>query len=328
MRKKMIFLWIDDESNRLKDAQNLERLLGVSVVFEDVSKKNITVELKRILDGNKPDLILMDHRLDKVKSDVISTGSTVAEIIRERWPECPIICVTGIRLEDVDLHQKGIYEDLYEIDKLSEHYPSMLSIAQSFKILNTKWPKNFNAMSKLIKAPDEDKDRLKSIAPDELKEKKYTDKSYFIIISKWIRHTLMLKPGFLYDRLRTATLIGIKEKSLRKVEKLFKQAKYDGIFADDANERWWQTKIKEILYENFAKGDDKFPWVIARNLSILSKRDYSICSVCGKEFPETVGYTDEAARTLEPMHLRCSEPHPTFKKSLFFDEIRMMKAAE
>ena len=324
MKKKINYLWIDDAPDRIQAAKNIERLLKIKVSFEDVKGKFLSDELSRILTGNQPTLILIDHKLNNVKRGIISHGSTAAEVIREKWPQCPIICVTGVPLEDVEQHQKNIYEDIYEINKLSEHYASIKSIADSYALLRKQRPQKIEDVIKIIEVPSADESRLASIIPDDLKSN-LKDKSMFMMISKWVRNTLIMKPGFLYDTLWTATLIGVKEKSFHKVQNIFKQAKYVGIFADKSNQRWWATMTKEILYAKYPNSDSNLPWEIGRNLP-LSKRDFSACHACGKDYPETVGYTDEAAKTLVPLHMRCSVSHPRFEKSLYFDDIRMMKA--
>jgi CheY-like chemotaxis protein len=326
--KKTTFLWIDDESGRIRDARSLARSLKIKVIFEDVRKKELVEVLQGILSGQEPDLVLIDHRLDKVlEGGIIQTGSTTAEVIREKWAECPIVCVTAVRLEDIDLHKKLIYEQVIEYPELFENYPFLISLAKSFKILRRKRPKDIKGFMNLIKAPSPDRPRLDAILPEEIK-RGFEGRSPLISISRWIRQTLMAKPGFLYDQLWAATSVGIKEHSFEKVHDALAEAKYKGIFADDGNPRWWQTRIKEILYERFPADERQFTWELGRRLNGVRKQDYSVCYVCKKEFPEIVGFTDETAQTRKPMHLRCSVSHPRFEKALFFEEIRMMKAAE
>lgn len=325
--KKITFLWIDDESERITASRNLERILKIKVIFEDVKGENLAQVLLRILRGTEPDLVLIDHRLDKVlEGGIIQTGSTTAEVIRERWPDCPIVCVTAVRLEDIELQKKLAYEQVIEYPDLSKNYSLLISLAKAFKFLRRNRPKDVSGLMKLIKPPNEDRARLASVLPEELKLN-YADKSILITISKWIRHTLITKPGFLYDRLWAATLLGIKEHAFEKVKNDFIAARYKGIFADEADERWWQTRLREILYSKFP-GEGRFTWELGQKLLRITKKEHSVCYVCKKEFPEIVGFTDETAQTRKPMHLRCSVSHPRFEKTLFFEEIRMMKAAE
>lgn len=330
MKNKLKILWIDDDPKRKTDCENLAIRLNEDAVFLNFRDKDVIAELNRIRSEHEPDLILMDHMLDMVGNGVITTGSSASEIIREKWPECPIICVTGVDQDKIDLHKKSIYEEVISISEFSEFDSLLLSITESFKLLNTKRPNNINELLQILNAPNDDKVRLKAIIPHNLK-KNYGDKSLLITISRWVRHVLMRKPGFLYDRLWTATLLGIRIESFAKVEKHFENAKYDGIFFDKENERWWQSKTREILFAKFPESEIFLPWELGRKLHGIKKSDYSVCLVCGKSVPapETVGYKDDGKkRKIGPMHLRCTVSHPEFEKSLFFEEIRMMKGAK
>lgn len=331
MKKKYTFLWIDDDPTRKTESDNIkDRLkLDVDIKFIDVKNKSLPDEIKTILSGDEPDLILMDHMLNKIKENGYKTGSTAAEVIHEKWPGCPIICVTAVDLKDIDLHKQSIYEDIFKFANISSYNSTLVSIASSFQELKKNPLQNIGDFIGLLKAPEEDNERLIAIIPEELKNKElYQDKSLPLKISRWVRHTLMAKPGFLYDRMWTATLLGIKEESLSRIEHIFSKAKYCGIFADEGNERWWQSKLREILFSKFPDSDEIYPWKLGRKLPGINEADFSKCYASGKDFPETVAYTDEAAKTRKPMRLRHTVSHPGFEKFLFFEEMRMMKGKE
>ena len=125
----------------------------------------------------------------------------------------------------------------------------------------------------------------------------------------------------------TATLLGIKVTSFHKVEDLFKKAKYEGVFTDESNPKWWKSALLEILSNKIPKSG--LPWEKGRELTSITRRDYSVCSVSGEEFPETVGFMDETPDSEEaPMKIKYSIPHVKFDNLLYFDEIRMMKSPE
>jgi CheY-like chemotaxis protein len=329
MKRKYSFLWIDDDSTRKKDLDTLKRRLNVDGEFKNVSGQNIATEVDGIL--SKPkfkfDLILIDHYLESAAGASIKTGSTVAEYIRERRPDCPIVGITAAeKATDIDLHKKSIYEDLFKVTSISEHYNSIISIAKSYRTLIKKRPGKNEDLIRLLKASKDDRERLMSIIPEDIK-RDYKDKSLLINISKWVRHVLMSKPGFLYNKLWIATLLGLKEESFNKATHFFENAKYTGLFSDEGNERWWQTQVRQIIYEKYPDDQSAFPWLLGHKLPKIGKKDYSVCHVCEKEFPETVGYTDEAAKTPVPMHLRCSFIHPDFESTLYYDDIRIMEPA-
>jgi hypothetical protein len=243
------------------------------------------------------------------------------------------VCVTVVGKKNIDLHKQSIYEDIFDFDNISSYDSTILSIAKSFQKLKIKKnrPQNIDDFIKLLKVPEDDKERLIAVIPEKLKKKeRFQDKSLLLTISRWVRQTLMAKPGFLYDRLWTATLLGIKEESLPKIEHIFSEAKYIGIFADEGKgkERWWQSKLKEILFSQFPESDEIYPWKLGRKLPGIAENDFSKCYYSGEDFPETVAFTDEAANTRKSMRLRYTVSHPGFEKSLFFEEMRMMQGAE
>ena len=71
-----------------------------------------------------------------------------------------------------------------------------------------------------------------------------------------------------------------------------------------------------------------YPWEQGRKLAGITEKDHSICYASGEAFPETVAFIDETATKRAPMRLKYTVPHPQFEESLFFEEIRMMKAEE
>jgi hypothetical protein len=330
MKRKYNFLWIDDYPKREQSFATLKRSLNVTGKFENVLNKNIAQELDRVLSDASInyDLIMVDHFLENTPKDSIKMGSTVAEYIRERKPDCPIIGITGAeKLVDIDFHKKYIYEDIFKISSISQHYSSILAIAKAYRTLINKRPAKNEDLIRLLKTLNDDKERLIAVMPEDIK-RNYKDKSLLINISKWVRHVLMARPGFLYDELWTATLLGLKKESFNKVNHIFEGAKYSGIFADEGHVRWWQTAIRQTIFSKFPEEKTTFPWQLGRKLAGISRKDYSTCHVCGKEFPETVGYTDEEAKTTVPMHFRCSIIHPKFESTLYYDDIRMMVPAK
>ncbi|MBU1570626.1 MAG: response regulator, partial [Proteobacteria bacterium] len=157
MKEKYTFLWIDDDKNRKKSLETLKLSLSVDGEFLDVSAKDITIEVDSVLSKNKFDLILIDHFLDNAKPSKqarIKTGSTITEYIREKRPDCPIVGITGAgMLTDIDSRKKSIYEDLLEVASISNNYNSILSIAESYRRLIKKRPKNNDDLIKLLIAP-------------------------------------------------------------------------------------------------------------------------------------------------------------------------------
>ena len=326
MSRKLRFIWIDDDPERESTATTLQERLGVKVAFKNANGQDLLSLLSEIRGEAEPDLILMDHRFTQTENQFV--GSTAAEHLREKWPECPIVCVTAARLEEVDAHKSALYEQVIELDKLSECDLILVSIAESFRKLRRNPPENTEQLINYLKAPKDDRQRLEAVIPDGIKMTYKDKKSSLLLISKWVRNTLMNRPGFLYDKLWTATLLGIKEKRLHKVERLFDKAGYAGIFAHKGEDLWWQSKLRSILSSLVETDKVLLPWEMGRLLHPITPKDYSKCYKSDEEFPETVAYLDESATDKAPMRLRYTAPHPRFEDALFFEEIRMMKGRE
>ena len=323
---KLRFLWIDDDPNRAAESKNLAKSLGVAIKFENVKDKSLDDVLDRIMSEKLPDLIMLDHKLEDAITGIFKTGSTAAESIREKWPECPIVCITGMSKGEVDSRKLALYEELFEINKISKYGTYILAIAKAFNKIKKNPPSDVDDILKLLKAPKEDYERLKSIMPHELKTN-FGDKGLLTSVSSWTRKILIDRPGFLYDRLWIATLLGIKVASFKKVEAHFAPAKYTGVFQNESQERWWKSKVLVILSKMVdASG---LPWHKGRYLPNIVARDFSRCYSSNDFFPETVAYTDQTSTAkLAPMKLKHTVAHPDYTEMLFFEEIRIMKPAE
>jgi CheY-like chemotaxis protein len=321
MSNKLKFIWIDDDPEREEDSKNLEQQLGVRCKFIDVQPKNI--DYLSPIAKIKPDLILVDHNLTEIGTGNIKKGSTVAALIRETHPNYAIACITG-QSEPIDAQQRLSYEAVFQYDDLENHYETMMAIARSFRKLNSNKPATLDELIDLLKAPEEDKIKLRNVLPQEIKEN-FEDDSLFLNISHWIQNILIKRPGFLYDRLWTATFLGLTEAGFNKVESLFQPAKYKGIFSDESKERWWKSKLLEILSKKVKTTG--LPWEKGRALPEINSRNYSkdYYSSYKEDLPEIVAYSDETSEDQYPMKLKYTVPHPKYDKLLYFEEIRMMK---
>ncbi|MEP7198103.1 MAG: hypothetical protein ABI851_16415 [Saprospiraceae bacterium] len=321
MNKKLRFIWIDDE-NREVSFQNMKAQLGIIGKFINITQANVDylTDINKI----KPDLILIDHNLTK-SNDKIKKGSTIASLIREKHPDIAIACVTGqLMNKPIDTLEQSSYETVFNIDEIEKNYETMKSIANSYRKLIAGKPNNTTEFIALLNAPKVDKIKLEYIVPREIKDN-FNDKALFKNTSHWIRNILIERPGFLYNRLWAATYLGLTERGFEKVEEIFKTAKYNGLFADKTKERWWKSKLLEILSKEVKTTG--LPWQKGRSLKGINAHNFSKDHYTNnnEDLPEVVAYTDETSREQYPMKLKYTVPHPRFDKLLFFEEIRMMK---
>lgn len=324
MNKILKFVWIDDDADREVAAVNLGKYLGVDCLFVNVKPENVDYML--VIDKVNPDLILIDHNLTEIGTGTIKKGSTIAALIREKHPKYAIVCITGQDCSIIDSRQKSSYETILGYDDIKDHYLTMKSIAESYSKMKKNPPKEAKELFDLMKVPKEELIRLETILPHELKEN-FNDLGNFSNISHWIRDVLIERPGFLYDRLWAATLLGLNESGFKKVEMLFEPARYKGLFTDESKERWWKSELIKILSKRVTSSG--LPWEKGRLIIPgLTNRYFSkdYYSDYKEEYPEVVAYIDEATDERKQMKLKYTVPHPKYDKLLFFEEIRMMKA--
>jgi CheY-like chemotaxis protein len=326
MSKKLKFIWIDDNPQRLDGAKTMADQLKVSVDFKDVKNKNLNDVLAAILRGNEPNLLIIDHNLEDASSGVFKKGSTAAAYIREQWPECPIICISGVDPGVVDSQQKALYEEILPIENISKFYQDILSIAKSFALVRNNKPNNVDEFIDLLNPPIQDRENLKSIIPTALKEN-FNDRGLAVEVSRWVRGVLLNRPGFVYNKLWASTLAGITPEAFTKMDKKFKKARYVGLFANTAGDRWWKSELLDCI--SLISNVRGLPWEKNRGIKGLSDKDFAKCYASGENYPETVAFIDEAKTSKEePMKLKYTSLHPDYESLLFFDDIRLMNPAE
>jgi hypothetical protein len=141
----------------------MKKRLGVGMKYVDVKNNDLNTCLKEILDDKRPDLILIDHKFDDDSTGIYKTGSTVAALIRDTWSSCPIVCVTGIGIDQMDFQKKSLYEAVFQFHDISKHDSTILSIAKSFKKIAEAKPKTVNKLLTLLGAPDNEHQKLETI---------------------------------------------------------------------------------------------------------------------------------------------------------------------
>ncbi len=331
--KKLFFIWVDDEVSRNKFEFPLEqyKISGIpraDLEFINVRGKQPLQTITKTIKNRKPDLAIIDHFLQGTKMEnfgEVSKGSTVAAFVREKYHKIPIIGVTAAnRLKNIDYPKRLLYDDIFLDTDFRSYKDSLFIIAYTFKKLMRRDPKDIDALIKFLNPSKEDIERLEQIMPKDLD---VTDSGWPFKLFRWIWHDLLEWPGFLYDELWTSTFLGLNKAGFNKVKKLFVKAEYNGVFSSPNKKRWWKTKIRNVLYEK-SKIDPKnlkMPWELGHFLRGITKKDFSKCPVCGKYFPEIVGFTDASREERVALHLTCSMPIKTHGRSLFFEEIRIIK---
>jgi hypothetical protein len=315
------FVWIDDNPQRETTAREL------SATFINVRGKDVAAELAKLLEGHEPSLIVIDHILDKTAADthpIFSRGSTIAGAIKEKWPSCPVIGVTNAdKLSGIDLRTKGSYDTLLPFLHFGRYFDRITGIARGFATIARQGSNNARLI-KLLKPPASTIERLRDALTDDLKLPSQ-DRSVPSRMYGWIEQ-LMERPGFLYDAVWAATLLGLTEDGFNKVLGQFEKAKYSGIFARPNECRWWSSELTSRLYKGYKPEQGELSWHVGRRLPGIKKQHFSGCAVCGDAYPETVAFLDEATNERRPAHLKCTVLHPHHKRELYFEDVRILRA--
>src|SRR4051812_35362237 len=114
--------WIDDNPDRVKTADALD------AEFINVKGENLEPRIGNLLNGPQRPLVILDHVLDKTSSTspLFTRGSTIAEAIKEKWPECPVVGVTNANLvEDIDVRTRQTYDDLFSFVQFRKYFDRM-----------------------------------------------------------------------------------------------------------------------------------------------------------------------------------------------------------
>jgi len=313
-------IWIDDNPQRKRTADDL------NAEFRNVGKEDLAEVVSEIFKGAQPHLVIIDLILDKTTTNdpLLQRGSTIAEAIKERWPGCPVVGVTNAdNVGDIDLRTQRTYDALLPFVNFGRYVDQITSIASDFALVARKKPGSPRDLVDFLKPPAAERDRLEAALPEDLKISP-ADKSTASWLYRWIS-LLLNRPGFLYDQLWSATFLGLTLKGFEIVKHRFASAEYAGIFANADAARWWLSRLSEVLYKDVGSRAGEMSWHLGRRLPAIKTGHYSRCYVCREEYPETVAYLDASSKERHPMHLKCTELHPGYKRELYFEDVRIMR---
>lgn len=318
----MRVFWIDDDPGRKRFSDDI----GAS--FIDARSTKFAEELNVVLTGTPPHLVVLDHFLRNVKLDnqMYKRGSTIAEAVKENWPTCPVVGITANANDSkISRRTRLNYDELFYSYRFLEHRKQIKSIAEGFARISKEEQADTLTLITLLKPLKKDESRLMAALPSELKSS-ILDDGVASTFYAWVRY-LMDRPGFLFDHLWAATFVGLSDKGFRKVEDEFRKATYKGVFSNDDEPRWWANRLAEELFEKVPPGPAEMSWHVGRKLEGISIDDYSRCYKCRKinPPPETIAFLDRESEERRAMHFECTILHPSFKRELYFEDVRMME---
>ena len=246
---------VDDSAD---DRARYERRLNVSGlrVFPVIPAEYLAV--KSILDA-KPDVVLIDYQLNEVQPDGSHPsylGSTLAAVLREKLPDCPILLVSRRSLIPSGTLNKArdlqtAFDDLFFKDQIfsdPRRFSEELRIlVRGYRTLQSRKRNTWKAVLTLLKASAEEGDLLEAADPP-LGARAETWR--VPEVARWLRHTVLAYPGILYDSLHASAALGLAKPSFTSplMQKLFSSSQYRGPFAPKEG-LWWKDRIVAVAAE-------------------------------------------------------------------------------
>ena len=326
MSSKNQILWIDDDESRRRQSDNLKEETGMNTIFISLRNENVQTKLADIRSKYNSSLIIIDHVLNNTKSgEWAKLGSTLVGFFRETWERCPVFGITAApNLKQIDI-EKYAYDELINFTNFSNYIHYIPNVVGGFK--RCAKVKNIEPWINLLKPPKDEAERIKSCIPHDTKtdiEKKgFASRSY-----RWFSSKFYRLPGFLYNKEWVATFAGVKIDAIDKYLRYLDDAKYNGIFNNPDDTRWWKAMLYHAIYskcrdENAAS---RSPQDVANKVLKVEEKFRSKCHVCGKRWPDIMAYVDDSENArMKQMHLKCTIAHPLYEYEPMFEEIRMMR---
>lgn len=212
-----------------------------------------------------------------------------------------MVCVTA-RLDSpyaVDQEDLVEYTAIFPYTHLEDYIDDLFAIARDYKQLKASQSQLRNHLISCLQAPSRDRKDLLRVLPEEFQNQPHATTQHRI--ARWIYNVLLQRPGFLYDRLNAATLLGLNDAGFSIVESKFTAALYRGIFQVSSKPRWWVSELRRILFSATPDTGTDSPQLAGRSLLGIKKQHYSRCYVSRVTDPppDAVVYvdaTDDAER--------------------------------
>jgi len=319
---KIKVLVLDDDPTREAAYRQMEENGEIEVDFQCLKDKDTSTVIHG-LSAESPDIIFVDHRLDKTSTDsanFMRTGKCVTPILREKWSRPPILGVTAAKKACLEHDGNSFYEEVFDFGDISQLEDFVRPIVNGYLSLGG----NSDAVQfvNLLNAPESEVESILHSIPDELRT--LESDTFKHAMYRWFRRTLHGHAGFLYGKEWVAVTMGINMEDIDSFIDTFGCAKYAGIWADPSEIRWWKKRLYEIAIRERSSPRELVQSAACRFLGVKPAQ-YSKCHKCGKQWPEILAFSDDSILTkLVPAHLECSMPHPKRYLSHSFEEPRII----
>jgi hypothetical protein len=310
--KNLRFVWIDDKKSKVEQYRSVIEagVEGQKASLELIEVNNdVLGKLSGWCSANKsrpPNLIIIDHVFTMALPFGLK-GSSVAHLLRSELPRIPMVCVTAMYDKRNSFDQEDIseYTALFRYQSLNDRLEYLFVIARDFPKLHPPDSKVREHFISALKPPVRDKVDLNQVLPDEFRSEQHTTTEHRV--ARWVFNVFLPRPGFLYDRLYTATLLGLTIEGFSKVEDKFDKAKYKGVFATNSEPKWWSSAVRKRLYELAGEDSPDLPQYAGRSLPGITPADYSVCYVSKKTEPPPDAIVSADSTSAAKLHVVCRQ---------------------
>lgn len=325
-------LWVDDDSDRERDAANLSRYVnGLRVDW-----KHPALIERENFDLQPYNLALLDYVLNKQpnarEEKYPRTGLSLASAIRERRSDLPLFAFSGNAAELSSTFQAAtagfLFDGAFSLEELQD--PSagrrINGLADGYRLLATMGTSTNQVedIARLLRAPSSAKPTLMELLQQDYLTSPDARIGPVRGLASWVRSVLLVTPGPLRDEVFTAASLGLTPIGFRRFASQFRSAQYSGVFAAASPGLWWSREVERVLMKGLPAS--------ASSSGVLSRiaverlhpppRFRVICPVCLEKFPDTVATTSSGGFPAA-VHLRCSSHHPAKPERMYFDEPRL-----
>ena len=330
--KLIIYVFDDDYTNRINTYSAIATACEGEIIPFSLENEDPIEVINNGKSKEAPDIIIVDHFLYNLgkNKDLFPKGENLVPIIKNKWPKCPVICLTAAVDDCKESMYNNVFEDIFSYDTPLDlaHYLPLLVDGYS-KLENIK---DIASLLKLFDLPDENKNTFLQIIPDSIRndleiKKKLSEKNIHELY-RWFHNIFFGQPGLLYNAKWTAMTLGIKEEAFEKYKEKTIEACYDGIWSNPNDIRWWNSKLLGIIFNTDAPIDASTQFMGNEFLEVC-KGDISVCDFCEKDHPDTVALPDLAFGSNECfVHIQCSAISKEHTPRPFYEPIRIMRAKE
>jgi hypothetical protein len=312
MKKHYTFFWLDDNKSKVDDMRSvLETGVSDTSLTSTVHFAEMTSEVFKNLEdvGNQiksqsTDMILVDHVINEM-SPLSTKGSSVAHLLRSMFPHLPIVCVSaawgpGKTEAAFDQEDLSEYTRIFPYGALAQdaELELLFAIARDFSrcVAAVNGGQVSATIGELFGAWTSEIPTLERILPSEFRAIGLKTTPHRL--ARWILSMFVARPGYLYNEIRAATLMGLSLDGFAKVRDKFVDSLYSGVFATDTSPRWWVARLHEQLASLVSDDSPSNTQLAGRRLENITEQDFSKCHYdeTASPPPDSVAYLDDASK--------------------------------